>query len=303
MKKSGRVALVGRPNVGKSTLTNLLVGHKVSIVSNKRQTTRTQVLGLLTTEDMQVAFLDTPGIHEPHTELGKRMNASARAALGDADLLLVVVDASQRPSDEDERIAQMIRETWKYPWKEEFPGFNGVVLCLNKMDQLKAEHVVENVAAFEKLFGTEESMLTNLLKPLNVEKLLEILLKYLPEGEFIYPEDLYTDQTLRFMTAELVREKALDLTRQEVPHALGTFVEIWEEEDHRVRIICDLICEKQGQKAILIGKGGEMLKTIGSQVRPEIEEIIGKPVFLELIVKVREEWRQNPRMLSEMELL
>lgn len=301
--RSGTVALIGKPNVGKSTLTNLLVGHKVSIVSNKPQTTRTNVRGILTTPEFQVVLVDTPGVHEPHTHLGKIMIQSARAAFADVDLVLAVVDASADPSDEDRAVAKMLQQSWRYPWKDENPDFSGIVLCLNKMDRLKPEFVVERVQAYQALFGTETSMLTCLTKRQNADKLLSLIVERLPEGEALFPEDMFTDAPMRRLSAELIREKALAATRQEVPHAIGCVIEDWKEEGGRTSIFASIFCEKDGQKAILIGKGGSMLKKIGQESRLEIEELIGGPVFLELHVKVRADWRQSPRMLRELEYL
>ena len=181
--------------------------------------------------------------------------------------------------------------------------FNGVLLCLNKMDLLKAEDVVDRVEGYCKLFGTDAYMLTCLTKRQNYEKLLALITGHLQEGEALFPEDMVTDSPMRFMTAELIREKALQLTRQEVPHSIGCVVDHWEEANGRTTIIASLICEKDGQKAILIGKKGAMAKEIGTLARAEIEDLIEGQVFLELHVKVRPEWRQNPRMLHELDYM
>lgn len=300
--KCGAIAVIGKPNVGKSTLVNLLVGHKVSIVSNKRQTTRSRVMGILSEPEYQMILVDTPGIHEPVTQLGKQMNSAARAALDEVDLVLFVADVHKRPQKEDIEIAKIVRQSFRFPLAEEHPGKSGIVLCLNKMDMLKAEFVKENVEAYCELLGTEDYMLTCLTKRQNVDRLLELLVGYLPEGEARFPEDEFTTQPMRFLAGELIREKALRLTKEEVPHAIATHVELWDDEPQKTRITASIVVEKQGQKAIMIGKGGQMLKTIGTEARKEIEEIIGRPVYLELIVKVREGWRQNPRMLHDLEL-
>lgn len=302
--KSGALALLGKPNVGKSTLTNLLVGQKVTIVSDKPQTTRTQVRGILTTEEAQIVLVDTPGLHSPHTELQKIMNRSAQGSMGDVDLVLVVVDVSRLPDREDEALADMIKKSWKYPYAEENPGFSGIMLCLNKMDRLKAEDVNEHVEAYCKLFKTEEYMLTCMTKAHNQGKLLEMMLKWLPEGEALYPEDMVTDSPMRTISAELIREKTLEKTRQEVPHSVAVHVDSWEEEPNRTVIHASIIVEKQGQKAIVIGQKGSMVKEIGTEARKEIEDMLGgRHVFLELHVKVRPEWRQSARMLHELEYL
>ncbi|MBL8047698.1 MAG: GTPase Era [Chthonomonas sp.] len=301
--RCGAVALVGKPNVGKSTLTNLLVGQKVTIVSNKPQTTRVSIRGIVTTTDYQVVLVDTPGLHAAHTELQKLMNKSAAGSLGDVDLVLVVVDASRKPDKEDETLADMVSKTWKYPYAEENPGKSGILLCLNKMDRLKAEDVVEHTEAYMRLFNAEESMLTCLTKRLNHHLLLKMIVDRLPEQEALFPEDAITDSPMRSIAAELVREKALALTQKEVPHSIGVMVDHWEDEPNMTTIHASIIVEKQGQKAIIIGRGGSMIKQIGTQARLEIEEMIGRKVNLDLTVKVRPEWRQSARMLHELDYL
>lgn len=292
--RTGFIALIGRPNVGKSTLLNTYVGQKVSIVSDKPQTTRRKLLGILTTDAFQAIFVDTPGVHEARTHLGKLMNDAATQALYAIDLVLVVVDASRKPSQEDEYVAQMLRRANE----KRAP----VLLCLNKMDLLKPERVVANTEEYCALYGTEEYMLTSFSKGYNTDLLLAQVVEKLPEGEPIFPEDEITDQPMRFLAAELIREKALEATRQEVPHAIATHVDAWEEQEGRAQVAASIVVEKEGQKAILIGRGGSMLKKLGAESRKELEAILGKSVYLELFVKVRPEWRQNPRMLHDLEL-
>lgn len=296
--KAGFVVLVGKPNVGKSTLLNRIVGQKVSTVSDKPQTTRRRLIGIATSPEAQIVFVDTPGVHEPHTQLGKLLNKAAEEALADADVILVVVDVSKAPDREDEAIADMVRRALAGR-----PGTEGkVLLCLNKVDLLKPHYVESNYAAFTKLFGAE-SMYTSMTKGQNVDKLVEMIVERLPETEhLLFPEDEITDQPMRVMAAEIIREKALRLTRQEVPHALATVVDTWEETPEGLtRISASIVVEKDGQKAILIGKKGAMLKRIGTEARLEIESWTGTRVFLELFVKVRTDWRQNPRMLRDLE--
>jgi GTP-binding protein Era len=291
--KTGTVALIGKPNVGKSTLLNRMVGQKVSIVSGKPQTTRRRVVGIAQGPEHQVAFVDTPGIHEPHNRLGRAMVEAARAALNDVDLVLFVGDASRRPDEEDKAIAKLLTADQ-----------TSIFLCLNKMDLLAPEFVVENVEGYCKLLGTEEYMLTTATKGENVEKLMDLIVSRLPEGEPAFSVDDFTDQSSRFMAAELVREKILQATRQEVPHATAVLVDDWEEpEEGVVRISASIIVEKASQRAILIGKQGQFIKRIGTQARLEIEALIGRQVYLELFVKVREDWRMNPRMLHELEYM
>lgn len=296
----GMVALVGKPNVGKSTLLNHMVGQKVAITSNKKQTTRRRLLGIVTRPEFQVAFVDTPGIHEPHTRLGKAMVESARGSLADLDLVVYVVNASQRPDEDERRIARTIRESG-------YGGASGkLILCMNKMDLLKAEFVVQHVEAYRDLLGVgdEDYMLTTATKGDNVEKLLSMLVARLPEGPPAWDEDALTDQSSRFMAAEFVREKVMQRTKQEVPYATGVLVDDWiEEPGGRVKINATIVVERVGQRAILIGKKGAMLKTIGTEARLDIERLLERPVYLELFVKVREDWRQNPTALREMEYM
>lgn len=295
--RTGTVALIGRPNVGKSTLLNGIVGHKVSIVSDKPQTTRRRVIGIATTPQYQIVFIDTPGIHEPHTRLQKSMVEHSRAAAADVDVIVFVVDGAHHPGDDDREIAKQIRQA--VGDGDPTP----VVLCMNKMDRLKAENVQSFVDAYTALAGTEEYMLTTATQGRNVDKLVDMILAHLPEGEPLYPEDEYTDQSSRFLVAELIREKILNATRQEVPHATAVQVDEWseDEESDLLRIGAQIIVEKASQRGILIGKQGQFLKAIGTEARKEIEELLGKRVFLQLNVKVRDDWRMNPRMLQELE--
>lgn len=297
--KAGTLALIGRPNVGKSTLLNTIVGQKVSIVSDKAQTTRRRVLGIATTDTYQIVFVDTPGVHEAHTRLGKILNEQAQGALGGVDAVLVVVDSSRPPNKDDEAIAAMLSISGWLPPIPDRP----LLLCLNKMDLLKAHDVQENVDAYCRLFQTDEYMFTSFTRKDNLDRLVELIVGHLPESEPLYPEDEFTDQPMRLMASELIREKALRLTREEVPHAIATVVDSWEEDpdSHLVRIHASIVVEKEGQKAILIGKRGAMLKRIGTEARQEIENMLEQKVYLELFVKVRSEWRQNPRMLAELE--
>ncbi|MCW5942135.1 MAG: GTPase Era [Fimbriimonadaceae bacterium] len=294
----GTVALIGKPNVGKSTLVNAMVGQKVAIVSDKKQTTRRRLRGIATAPDHQIVFVDTPGVHEPHTRLGKAMVESARSALTDVDLVLYVANGAARPDEDEKRIAKMVADS----------GFGGgkgrLVLCLNKMDLLKPEHVLPNVEAYARLLGVtqDDTMLTTATKGHNLDKLVSMIVERLPEGPPAYPEDEFTDQSSRFMVAELVRERILLKTRQEVPHATGVVVESWEEDDSgRLRIAATIVVERSGQKAILIGEKGRFVHDVGTESRREIEETLGRPVHLDLYVKVREDWRENPTTLREME--
>lgn len=291
--RTGLVALIGKPNVGKSTLLNAIVGQKVSIVSDKPQTTRRRVTGIATTDRYQIIFVDTPGIHEPHTRLQKSMVEHSRAALADVDAVLFVVDGSRHPGQDDVEMAKLIRGS-----SQGAP----VILCMNKMDRLKAENVEAFVEAYCGLAGTEEYMLTTATQGRNIDKLVDLVVARLPVGDPIYPEDEFTDQSSRFLVGEIVREKILAATRQEVPHATAVLVDQWAEEPSGLlRIEAAIIVERASQRGILIGKGGQFLKQVGTQARLEIENLLGRKIFLELTVKVREGWRMNPRMLQELE--
>lgn len=292
--RAGYVALVGRPNVGKSTLMNRIVGEKVSIVSNKPQTTRKRVVGITTTDDYQIAFMDTPGIHEPHTNLGKSMVDQAKGALTEVDVLVIVVDGAHHPGETDKTMGRFIKDEYAM---SALPK----LLCLNKMDLLKAEHVQRNVEAYQKLFDTEEFMLTTAVRGTNVDRLVAMIVEKLPERAPMYDADEFTDQSQRFMAAEFVREKILIATREEVPHATAVVVDEWIEEESMTRIHATIHVEKASQRGILIGKQGQFLKKVGTEAREELEKLQGKKIFLELHVKVSEDWRMNPRMLREMD--
>lgn len=296
--RSGIVAVVGRPNVGKSTLTNQLVGHKVSIVSDKPQTTRKRVLGIVSTDDYQMVLVDTPGLHKAHDKLGHALNESARQSVSEPDAVLVMVDVSRMPGKDDQDVFRMLRQEG---WLGEKRG--RVVVALNKMDRMTPDRVEANYRAYTKELGEESVVMTSLTKRQNIDLLLGLLLERLPEGPPLYPEDEYTDQPLRDLVGELVREKVLLKTREEVPHAVAVTVDLWEDDGTRVEIMVSIIVEREGQKAIIIGKGGQMLKEIGSEARKEIEELLGQKVYLETHVKVRPDWRTSPRLLQELGLL
>lgn len=288
----GHVALIGKPNVGKSTLLNRIVGQKVSIVSNKPQTTRRKALGIAHGDGWQIAFVDTPGIHEPHNRLGRAMVEQARAGLMDVDVAVYVADGSHHPGEMDKQIAEMLKADL---------GDKKPILCLNKMDLLKAENVERNVKAYETLFGTEETMLTTATRGDNVDDLVAMVVARLPEHAPGYGDDEFTDQSSRYLASELVREKILHATREEVPHSVAVLVDGWDEDATPLRIEATILVEKASQRGILIGKGGAFLKAVGTKAREEIEKTLGQKVYLALHVKVSEGWRQNPRLLAELE--
>jgi len=287
----GLCAIVGRPNVGKSTLLNLYVGAKVTIVSDKPQTTRRVVRGILTRPDAQIVFVDTPGIHRPIHPLGKFMVRSAVDVLDGIDVVVFVADGSKMPTREDEDIAEMLNERVQAP----------VLLALNKMDLLKRDAIGEITQAFFDLVKHADWMRLTATKQENADKLLELIVARLPEGPALYPEDEITDMPMQFLAGELVREQLLINTRQEIPHSIAVQVDEWEDRSPQLTYISATIwVEKDSQKAIVIGERGSMLKKVGAAARKEIEAWLGHQVYLELTVKVRPEWRRDDRLLREL---
>lgn len=290
--RAGFVAVIGKPNVGKSTLINRMVGQKVSIVSSKPQTTRRRVLGILSRERSQIVFVDTPGIHTPRTKLGELMVQSARRSVPDADVILFVCDAAEMPGPQDEQIAALLRRQRDQP----------ILLVLNKMDRLSPDKVESHVNAFWELVPYTEWMMTTATQGRNVEKLPEMIERLLPESPPLFPLDQVTDQTERMLAAEIIREKTLYKTRAEVPHSIAVVVMSWEErENDLIYIAATVFVEKESQKRIVIGDKGAMLKQIGSLAREELEKLLERRVYLDLWVKVSVNWRQNPGALRTME--
>jgi GTP-binding protein Era len=290
--KSGFVAVVGRPNVGKSTLVNALVGQKVAIVSPKPQTTRSRILGILARPDAQIIFVDTPGVHRPHHKLGKAMVADATRALPDADVVLFVVDGSVPPTDGDRMVAELIRRQTD----------TSIILVLNKMDLLPIGKVESHTEAYWTLVPERRDwMMTTATQGVNLDKLLERVLDALPEGPPYYPGDQVTDQTEREIAAEMVREQVLRHTRQEVPHAVAVVVEEFKERENDViYIAANVFVEKRSQKGIIIGRKGQMLRKIGAAARQEIERMTGGRIYLDLWVKVRKDWRRDEEELRRL---
>jgi GTPase len=290
--RSGFTAVMGRPNVGKSTLVNTLLGQKIAIVSPKPQTTRNRLLGILTREDAQIIFVDTPGIHKPLHKLGEVLVETAAAALPDADAIVWVVDVAARPNDEDRQVAAVLARAG---------GSLPVILALNKSDRLLPEHVVENSAAYAALAPGAQTQLVSATRGDNLDLLLAKIVAALPPGPLLYPEDLVTDQQLRFMAAELVREQVLLNLRDEVPHSVAVFVDEYKERNEGLTYISAVIyVERDTQKMILLGKDGDMVRRIGAAARKTIEDLVETRVFLELWVKVRPKWRMNEEELRRL---
>jgi GTP-binding protein Era len=285
--RSGFVAVVGRPNVGKSTLVNAYVGQKVAIVSKKPQTTRNRIRGILTRPDVQIVFVDTPGIHQPLHKLGEYMVKTAQHAVPDADVVLFIVDVSVPPTEEDRIVAGFLA---KCP--------SPVLLVLNKMDRLPAGKVEPHTEQYLALGPFDEWMMTCATRGDNLDKLLNMVIARLPLGPRYYPEGQVTDLTERFIAAELVREQVLRLLHQEVPHAVAVVVEEFKERRPGLTYIAATVyVEKESQKGIVIGAKGTMLKQIGKAAREEIERMLDTKVFLELWVKVRRKWRRDDTAL------
>ena len=288
---SGFVSILGRPNAGKSTLLNALVGQKVSIVADKPQTTRTAIQGVMTTPEAQVIFVDTPGIHKSDSAINKRMMAAVRASLEERDLLLFVVDATEPFTDEDKRALSMLR-----------PNGPPVIAILNKIDAVRAKHdLLPLMEEYGKHYTFAECLPISALKEDGLDKLRKEVIGRLPEGPEYFPPDHITDQPARFLAAELIREKILLATRQEVPHAVTVFIDKWEETPQIVRIFATILVERDGQKAIVIGAKGAMLKKIGTLARVEMEALFGIRIFLDLHVKVESSWREKPAFLNALD--
>lgn len=287
--RSGFVAVIGRPNAGKSTLLNTLLGQKVLIISDKPQTTRNRIQCILTEERGQVIFFDTPGIHKPQHQLGEYMVTAAKSTLRGVDFAVYVVDASVPLGSGDEYVLEIIKES----------GLP-CILALNKIDLLSKEQTLLKIAEFSKLADFKEIIPISALNADNTVKLLDLIFAALPPGPLYYPEDEVTDQPERFVVAELIREKLLQLTREEVPHSLAVIVEQMQEKKSLIKIGAVILVERDSQKGIVIGKNGNLLKEVGRLTREEIEKLLGSKVFLEIWVKVRKDWRNQQAHLKEL---
>ncbi|MEG4028394.1 MULTISPECIES: GTPase Era [Microcoleus] len=287
--KSGFVGIVGRPNVGKSTLMNQLVGQKIAITSPVSQTTRNRLRGILTTPEAQIIFVDTPGIHKPHHQLGKVLVQNARTAIQSVDVVLFVVDGSVESGGGDRYIVEILSNC-KVP----------VILGMNKLDEQPEDSVLID-RTYEQIVNPEWPVVKfSALTGEGVEPLQQLLIEHLEVGPYYYPPDLVTDQPERFIMGELIREQILLLTREEVPHSVAIAIDIVQEEAKITRILATIHVERDSQKGILIGKSGSMLKSIGSAAREQIQKLIEGKVYLELFVKVQPKWRQSRTRLAEL---
>jgi GTP-binding protein Era len=288
--RSGFVAIVGRPNAGKSTLVNKLVGKKVSIVSPKPQTTRNRIQGILNRDDAQIVLVDTPGIHQARNVLGRMMMDELQHALEGVDILTLIVDASANFGPGDR---------FSIEWVQRFRG--PVFLLLNKVDRVKKHLLLPLIDRYQREFEFAEVFPISALTGEGCSDLVNSWLARLPESPPLFPPDQFTDQPERFLVAEIVREKAILITREEVPYAVAVIVDSFEEGKDLIRIRATIYVEREGQKGILIGKGAEMIKKIGTQARKEIESILGAHIFLELNVTVQPNWRQNSVVVRQLD--
>jgi len=285
---SGFVSILGRPNAGKSTLLNKLIGMKLAIVAPKPQTTRTSIQGVLTQPGAQIVFVDTPGIHKPDSLFNRRMLQTVKGALDQRDLLLYVADATRRTGEEDREALEIVK-TARTP----------VLLLLNKIDRLKDKRLLlDSIESYRALHEFEEFLPVSARTGEGLGAALAAMVRRLPEGPAYFPPDYVTDQPERFLAGELIREKILYSTREEVPHSVAVVVEEWKETAKLTRISATIYVERTSQKGILIGARGAMLKQIGTAARQEMESLLGRKIFLELFVKARPKWRENPAFLN-----
>lgn len=290
--RSGFVALAGRPNIGKSTLINAFLGQNIAAVSPRPQTTRFRQLGILTLPNAQVVFVDTPGIHKPLHKLGEQMNADALEVLEDADLVLVMFDISQLPTEDDERVAERVHELSSKP---------PMLIVLNKVDLVPPDEVLERQSAFESLIPDTETHVISSTQGDGRDQLLDRILELLPFGPQYYAEDIITDAYERDIAADLMRAAALNLLRDEVPHCIAIRIDEYKERnEHGAYIEATIFVERDSQKGIVIGKGGGMLREIGTMARKEIEAMSGRKVYLKLRVKVLPRWRNDMKALKRL---
>jgi GTP-binding protein Era len=288
--RSGFVAVVGRPNAGKSTLVNRLVRQKIAIVTSKPQTTRNRIQGIVTRPEGQVIFVDTPGVHEADSALGRQMMKEVAAAVEGIDILLLIVDASQMHPQTDDLLLEKAKR------------FGGkTILALNKVDRLPKPKLLPLIETYAKTFQLEAIVPISALNGAGCDELLAEILKRLPEGQPYFPEDQVTDQPERFLAGEIIREKAIQTMYHEVPYALAVFVDKFEESPKLLRIEATMNVERDSQKKILIGHKGQMLKKIGTEARKELEALLGTKIYLGLFVKVAPDWRENPQKVRELD--
>ncbi len=287
--KSGYVAVIGKPNVGKSAVLNYLVGEKVAIVTEKPETTRDKILGILTREDVQVVFVDTPGIHKPRNLLGKHMTRIAKESLLEVDLIVFILDITSGITSEDEVIFNLLKDARK-----------PAILLINKVDLVSKSLALPLIDEASKIYEFKEIIPTSATKGDNMDVLLKKVIEYLPQGPKYFSDEQLTDKTERFLVGELIREKALELTWEEIPHSIAVLVEEFKERPKKklIYIRATIFIERHSQKKIVIGHKGQMLKNIGEAARKNIEDFLKKRIYLDLWVKVYENWRKDPQALK-----
>jgi GTP-binding protein Era len=291
--KSGFVSFLGRPNAGKSTLLNRIVGQKLAIVSDKPQTTRTRILGVKNYDSGQVVFVDTPGVHKPMHRMNVRMVDTALEAMREVDVIALVIDVSQKPGAGDQYLLDLLKDIQ-----------SPVVLALNKVDLIAKPKLLPLMDQYRRAHNFAEIVPVSALDGTNVDVLERLFLEHLPEGEPLYPPDYLTDQPERFFVAEIVREQVLQHTHAEIPFSTAVVIDRFEEpgEDGVMRLYCTILVDRESQKPIVVGRGGAMIKKIGTTAREELERFFGTRVYLDLHVKVKSEWREDERLLDEMGL-
>ena len=287
--KSGLIGLVGRPNVGKSTLVNSIVGRKVAIVSDKPQTTRNIIQGIYNDEDTQIVLVDTPGIHKPNHKLGDYLNKEAYFTIDDVDAIMFLVPANEEIGGGDKFIIDKLKEANK-----------PVILVINKIDKIKKEDLLAKINSYKDLYPFSDIVPVSALKKDNVKTLINVLKNYLTDNVKYYEDDYYTNKSTNFMIAEMVREKIMNLTHEEVPHSVTCIVESVEKHNNAFEISVCIIVDRDSLKRIIIGKGGSMLKEVGTKARVDIEELLGTKVFLNLYVKTMNKWRDKMNYLKEL---
>lgn len=287
--KSGFVSLIGRPNVGKSTLLNSLINAKIAITSNKPQTTRNIIEGVYNSQNVQIVFVDTPGIHKPINKLGKFLNKQALALAKDVDVILFLVDASEYLGKGDKYVMSTLKQT-------DIP----VILVLNKIDKISDEQIMYKINEYKDEYPFAEIVPISALKKDNTDRLIKVILKYLNDDTKYFEDDYLTSNSVSFMASEFVREKILMLTEEEVPHSVTCLTTDFKENSKLAQIAVDIIVDRESLKKIIIGKNGQMLKTVGSEARKDIEQLLGKQVYLELFVKVIPNWKDKERYIKEL---
>lgn len=286
--KSGFIGLVGRPNVGKSTLVNAMVGRKVAIISDKPQTTRNIIQGIRTDSDSQMVFVDTPGIHKPKNRLGKVLNKEAYFTINDVDIILLLVDITESLGKGDKFVLDVLGNVKK-----------PVILVINKIDKLPKGEILKKIDEYKDLYNFDEIVPISAAKMDNVDRLINILKSKLTDNIKYYDEEMYTDKSINFIISELIREKILKLTYDEIPHSVSVIVDEIKEEKDKANIMATIIVDREGVKKIIVGKNGTMIKEIGISARIDIEELLGKKVYLDLFVKVIPKWRDQVKFLNE----